>query len=506
MLGSSFTDATIYDVRRFALVIVMAYLALRALPVILATDRVPAGRLFYAGLSLIPYTAVSISGLFASSPLFAWTDVLQYAFWHLSILVVARLALTPEESRLEWITSVVATVAAAAMIVYSLMSLMGYFLFYLAGDFPTLTGILPYGFANLRFFSHMGTWLLPLMPLAALRGPFAGRRSWRYALLASTGLWYWLLWASMSRGSMIALALAAAFVLLLFRARAREWLQWQLKAVLLGAGFTLVLSSLLPWLVLDQAYGARDIKTGDSRRLAMWAEAFRMSLERFPLGQGPIAYVAEQCRLRGHPHNMYLMIAAEWGWLAVAGFGAVVAPWVRGIVSVWRTGTIPLSRSDAFIGLTAATAAGFLHAGLSGVFMAPASMLAAVLVLGLFTAHTIGINGASRTTSDPKHPQTPIPALARWGISGVVIVMLGVFVAMNIEFHRQTEAQRERLYSDPVYPRDVSPRYWQDGHFVGQPLEEVAACRDIRFADRIKGPAETRTDAGSGRDRQSDSN
>jgi O-antigen ligase len=61
--------------------------------------------------------------------------------------------------------------------------------------------------------------------------------------------------------------------------------------------------------------------------MPLWQEAWAMSWQNFPFGMGPQAWLTHdiiteayrESRKFGHPHNMYLMWAAEYGWISIAG-------------------------------------------------------------------------------------------------------------------------------------------------------------------------------------------
>src|SRR5690606_10260322 len=81
----------------------------------------------------------------------------------------------------------------------------------------------------------------------------------------------------------------------------------------------------------------RSIKADSSGRIPLFIEAWQMSLQNFPFGMGPQSWLMHETltdvyansKQFGHPHNMYLMWAAEYGWILLVALGLVVAQCIR---------------------------------------------------------------------------------------------------------------------------------------------------------------------------------
>src|SRR5690554_5535256 len=152
-----------------------------------------------------------------------------------------------------------------------------------------------------------------------------------------------------------------------------------------------------------------------------------MSLQSFPLGMGLQRWITHDgltqayshSRQFGHPHSMYLMWAAEYGWVLIGVLGLVVAQAVR---YFWIKRSELLLRNNneqllILIGVTASVSAALFHAGVSAVFMAPGSMLVGLLVLISFWAlvipneEAVGVSAESGCSSEPRRSAVVIISL-----------------------------------------------------------------------------------------------
>ena len=95
-------------------------------------------------------------------------------------------------------------VAAVACFFYAAMTITVY-LFAITDDFSRLDQIIPWGFVNIRYWSHVATWVVPLFPLFLLVVPCKRNRLWRLGAAFTGAIWWWLLFLSSSRGSMVGL-------------------------------------------------------------------------------------------------------------------------------------------------------------------------------------------------------------------------------------------------------------------------------------------------------------
>jgi O-antigen ligase len=365
-------------------------------------------------------------------------------------------------------TSIVAlvTVAAVTVVFYGGATITVY-LFALSDQVANLSNYIPWGFVNIRYWSHIATWLLPLLPLAVFIGPFKDERLWRFLVALGAALWWWVEFLSASRGSMLGIAFGVIFAGLLIGRPALPWLRVSVRYLAYGVVAWLLLSVVIPSVVMDDV-SVRSLHTDSSGRMPLFVEAWRMSLENAPLGMGPQSWLTheiltdgyKQSHKFGHPHNMYLMWAAEYGWLLIGALILFVGQAVR---LFWHQRTEVRATGDSSLALslaafTASVSAALLHAGVSAVFIAPGSMLIGFLVLSVFWAL---ITSDSRLQANKAHSGKRLMA------AFVVLLAVGGACAYWLSevsaYHEAMEEDLEFYYEN--VPEGTLPRFWFHGNF-----------------------------------------
>jgi hypothetical protein len=290
-------------------------------------------------------------------------------------------------------------------------------------------------------------------------------------VLLGAGLWWWILILTTSRGSALGIAFGALVVLLLFRRRALSWLKVFVAYILAGVVIWALLSVFIPSLIADEVQ-IRSIKMDSSGRMPLFIEAWAMSLQNFPLGMGPQSWLTHdiltdayaQSKHLGHPHNMYLMWAAEYGWFLIGLLGLVVAQAIR---YFW------IKRAELFaegnneqtlmlVGLTASVSAALFHAGVSAVFMAPGSMLIGLFVLVAFWALII-----PKAITDELPAEHRRMAFFRKGLGAIVffaLLVLWLLWMSEVRLYFDDMQQDEQTYSEEV-GEGTLPRFWLHGNF-----------------------------------------
>jgi O-antigen ligase len=321
---------------------------------------------------------------------YVWVEPGMYAAFFLGFVLLGCLPKSNEKKQ----SAVAALVSVGAITVafYGGATITVY-MFALSDQVAQLPNYIPRGLVNIRYWSHIATWLMPLLPLAVLLGPLKDQRLWRFFVALGAALWWWIVFLSSSRGTMLGLAFGVLFAALLIGRPALPWLKVFFRYLAYGAIAWLLLSVLIPSLLLDEI-SVRAIKADSSGRMPLFIEAWRMSLENFPFGMGPQSWLTHDLLTEayrhshkfGHPHNMYLMWAAEYGWLLIVALMALVSQAIR---FFWQRRTEVRTGHNSQLALplaafTASVSAALLHAGVSAVFMAPGSMLVGFLVLSVF--------------------------------------------------------------------------------------------------------------------------
>ncbi|MEQ8182905.1 MULTISPECIES: O-antigen ligase family protein [Marinobacter] len=360
-------------------------------------------------------------------------------------------------------------VATIGCFFYAAMTMTVYF-FAIADEFSELTDIIPWGFVNMRYWSHIATWLLPILPLALMYGSFSKNRLWHIGVSFTAAIWWWMIFMTTARGSMLSIVLAGFVAFLLYGRAVFPWLMISFRFIVFGGLAWLLFSLAIPSIGAEEVT-VRALKAGSSGRIPLWLEAWCMSLHHFPFGMGAQSWITHQAisegfpsstRL-GHPHNMYLMWAAEYGWLLLITLGTLIAITLSNLVT--KAGQIrafAYKTPEVLIAFTASAVAGLVHAGFSAVFIVPASMLVGFLLLTVFWALSLP-NG--RPAESPSKQATPCACGNGLVIFLAVAIVTGGLVWMN-QVWRYHEAMVVDLSQYQERPNAAYwPRFWFHGNF-----------------------------------------
>jgi O-antigen ligase len=405
---------------------------------------------------------ILLSSLFDEA-LFSWVEPGMYALFFLGFVIAGRLLRQWEQKESGLI--ILIGVAAVTAAFYGAATITVY-LFVMSDSVASLSDYIPWGFASIRYWSHIATWLLPLLPLAVLIGPLQKERLWRFFMAAGAALWWWIVFLSSSRGTMLGVAFGVVVAAMLIGRPAIPWLKVFFRYLAYGIAAWLLLSVLIPSLMLDEV-SMRALKLDTSGRMPLFIEAWRMSLVEFPFGLGPQSWLTHEIITEdyrqspkfGHPHNMYLMWAAEYGWLLMVAMLVFAGQAMR---LFWRRRN-ELEENDVkalpLAAFTASVSAALLHAGVSAVFMAPGSMLIGFLVLSVFWALI--------SDSSPDLAPTNRPTTKRALVALVVILAGGglcfVWLKEVKAYHSAMVVDKAFYYED--VPAGNLPRFWLHGNF-----------------------------------------
>lgn len=421
--------------------------------------------------SLLPVLLMSFFFLILATPFigrpFLWVEPGMYAIYFLAI-GFAGFCLSVSGFAAKYAYFLVST-AAIGSFFYGAMSINVY-LFALSDNVSNLVNFLPWGFVNIRYWSHIATWLIPLLPLAVLIGPLKKWQLWRFGVAIGAGIWWWMILLSSARGSMVGLVFGVVLVVALLGREAVPWLKVFFRYLLIGIITWLILSVLIPSFVVDES-NVRTFKTDSSGRLPLFVEAWRMSLKNFPFGMGPQSWLTHEAitdsyrdgRKFGHPHNMYLMWAAEYGWLLIAGAGAWVWQAIRNLRKSCRTSHQggPTGYPLLLAGFIASVAAAMVHASVSAVFMAPGSMLIGLFVLITFFGLIQRVVGADAICQISRNSRTS----NSWALTFAGIVLIGWFaLGWEVWVYHEAMADDQAFYQDSV-SEGTLPRFWFHGNF-----------------------------------------
>lgn len=418
-----------------------------------------------------PFLAILGANVAIASNNPEFVDSAFYLLYFLSIAIVGQEA--SRSGKLVLLITILVCALAVSCFLYAAMTINVY-LFAINDGFSRLGSIIPWGFVNIRYWSHIATWALPVLPVAVLIGPLQNNKLWRIGIAFTMAIWWWLIFMSSSRGSMIGLLLGYLVTCFLFGRAALPWLKNSLKYLSLGLVAWVVLSVALPNMIFEDVH-VRGLKMHSSGRLPLWEEALEMSLMNFPFGMGPQSWLTHEVITDayasspkfGHPHNMYLMFAAEYGWISVLGLAFL------GVVAIKRlllragsfTASGPCARHTALIAVTASVAAALVHAGVSAVLIAPASMTVGLLLLALFWALLQSASASNRRNGvlGPKNFRRVIEL-------GVIagFLVFGLFWMHQVLQYRQAMASDLPYYTERLKLGHL-PRFWFHGNFPRRP-------------------------------------
>ena len=404
---------------------------------------------------------------FFESP-FLWVEPVMFALFIMGSVYSGAAIQKLGDSVNLFIGFLVITVVAAFL--YAGMTI-NYYLFSISDVDFDIGNIIPWGFFNIRYWSHTATWLVPIFPLALVVLP-PEHRLWRFCVYFTAAIWVWVLLMSAARGTVISLSVGIVVVLFVFGRKALPWAKILGVFLMLGVGVWLFLSVLLPSLVFGELE-IRNVSVTSSGRLTMWSEALRMSFQNMPWGMGPQSWLTHDLLTSSyadapklaHPHNMYLMWAAEYGWLAVLALALVGISGAKHLFAkrdVLRLEASSEKESHILVALTVSVVAGVVHAGLSAVFMAPVSMLLALFIFALFWS--VILPPAATPDSVALGVSKLVPAIA------ALLLLLAISIAWLTSVFSYHWAMEKDLpdYHENV-PGGLMPRFWLHGNFPRHP-------------------------------------
>jgi O-antigen ligase len=308
-------------------------------------------------------------------------------------------------------------------------------------------------FANIRIFNHYQTWTLSLLAGGVLWLP-RRHRIMNVGLFGVTALWWALMFASDVRGTVVAHAVAAVGVGLLFRGRAKKWLFVVGASLLVGiALYYLMFSggSIPP--VVERFGDASQYPW----RIQRWITSLEMARAHPWAGAGPMHFAWPPFRFASgaSPHNTLMQWLAEWG---IPGTLLMSGLTVWGGWSWIRQEREDADRETAAfdgvrVALIATMLAGATHSMVSGLTLAPLSQMLLVFVGGW---------AWGRYQHDGGDFSYSITRLAH---AALCVVLLGSTLVVGSSLKDLYRAQERREAFLESVERDVlSPRYWTQGY------------------------------------------
>lgn len=442
------------------------------------------GSIFFPAISyFLVYGRVSIIGffiVFSCSAYFllfsffgsdvktGWVEGIQYA-WFFSAAFWGGQVLGVNDKR-RFFLIFLSYVLAIGCFFYGNISVVTY-IFAVSDGVTDFVKYIPAGFVNIRYWGQVATWLLPLMPLALIFGPWRDKQLWRCLVTLGAALWWWVALMSISRGTIVSVAFGALVTCLFLGKEAVPWVRVLLIQITLGILVWFLLSICIPSFYESEVQH-RVIKTESSGRWPLFLEAFKMSLQNFPFGMGaqswlthsPITEAYAMGKKFGHPHNMYLFWAAEYGWLLVF---LLIFLMCHGISLFWRRRNELKRRREnddllLLAGFTASVSAALCHATVSAVFIAPASMLIGLFVLIAFWSMIQPSQSGNSWVLLNSH----FPLYRSCATFLVAVVVVGGWLIWANGVYGYYLDMREDYGSYAASPNEGTlPRFWLHGNF-----------------------------------------
>ena len=321
-------------------------------------------------------------------------------------------------------------------------------------------------YVNIRNFNHYQTWTLPLLAGLLVAIPTKWKAV-RGGILGLIALWWALIFASNVRGTIVAMAVAAVGVALLFRRHAKPWLLAQAAGLLGGLLLYYVLFSGGESPPVVEKFGGQH-----SKRLQLWRTSLEMAWAHPWLGAGPMHFAWPPYRFAtaGSPHNAFLQWLAEWGVLSTGVMSslAVWGGWQWMSQEARAAKQAPAASNGIRVALVGSVLAAAAHAMVSGLLVTPISQVFIALVGGWAW-------GRYQFDREP----TTVPSSTAHALLCVLLVAAMGVVGSSLKDLTTVEERRDALL-EAVDRNRFSPRYWGQGFLHVRDPEVIEQARRDR--------------------------
>jgi len=468
-----FTDSE-YDQKRF-----FQLLTFVVLSVVLLTDRRPNVYLTSAWSSFPRITRralLLIAVLGAVSSYLAPLPKPAFQEWSLFGLLFIYTLYVQTQLGSYAIQKIVLILLAVAFSLYGWRFLAGAYIPSLANGMTIRGYELFVGFAHPRFLNQIQSWVLPLLPVlpVAFGGLVVRHYKW---FLWIPGIVGWvLLFASSGRATLMAMAVAAIAIVVIFNRNSLPWLKTHFLFFICGLMIYLVLFQWTPWILsLEMNFPRvteRLANDGLMGRDRLWGLALQL-VEAHPiLGTGPQQYANyHNHAIAAHPHSAPLQWVSEWGMVSfitlcsVLGYGFY--KWVVFCRRYFNSGYSQSGHLSAnacetnevlpvlLPGLTASLVAGATHSLVSGVIVMPFSQMLMCLIIGWVLSIYYESKQADRVAN-----RSSVGQLKMISVLAALLFTLGYVSFPDIVNLRQT---REAFLAQNPKQTILKPRFWNQG-------------------------------------------
>jgi len=318
-----------------------------------------------------------------------------------------------------------------------------------------------FGFSSVRFFNQYQIWGLPLLAI-----PFISKAPaiCRYKKLLTALLigWWVLLFASGSKGALLAMVFALSMTLIVYRRESFGFVKVQTVGGIGGLFVYSLLFHLIPLLMSYETTGRTVFHSTEFARLALWGKAIDLTIDSPIFGVGPMHYAWYPNHIAAHPHNSLFQIAAEWGlpallvvlWLFCYGTYC----WLKRF-NCQTVKEIKRTDKQIIMALFCSLMAGAAYSLVSGVIVMPLSQILGATIIGLMLGIYHHPSSEVKTQRDNRvQAGFQYNALLTRLFAGLTLIVL-VWSVMPELLPRVT-GQEEFL---PRGQQAVGPRFWQAG-------------------------------------------
>ncbi|MDT0634278.1 O-antigen ligase family protein [Spectribacter hydrogenoxidans] len=306
-----------------------------------------------------------------------------------------------------------------------------------------------FGFANVRHFAQLTPLLLPVIASAAWPADGQVHRAWRQAAWAALVAWWMLVWLNGSSGAFYAIWIGLAITVAIAGWRRTGWLVKTTGIAFVAAlAIIYLLDAITPLLrgVLEST------APGLSGRSWLWPHALSLINAQPWLGYGPGQFAYLVPTGPGHPHNLVLSFALDYGLIGLALVGLLFWRWFSPLRLAREVRALPEVQACWPVALIAAAFGGLAHATVSGVTVMPLSQLVLAVTLGLLAG--------SRRAS-------PVPASGGGMVIRAGSTVVAIVLVASIAFSLPSSCGYEKADAACRY----SPAFWgQYPSGAGEPL------------------------------------
>lgn len=390
------------------------------------------------------FALACVSALLSVSPRHAVMEICVFAGLFYVCLITAFLWREYRQMLAQWMVY--------AIVLGGVLYMMGFYTGYLASFIEGIPLRWPepfFGFSNVRAFNQYQLWTLALvcLPLLKFNIEKASLRRWLFVILAS---WWVLLFASASRGVLLAWFTAMLITAGCYRQISWPLLRLQLTTFVTGLSFYGLLFHLLPFFVVGGVLTSTVLRDQTNDRISLWTEAWSMIQAHPWFGVGPMHYAWYPNAIAAHPHNSILQLAAEWGLPATL----LMLPLAIYGMSCWLKRFNPISlqatkNQHLAVVLFFTLVANASYSLVDGVIVMPLSQLMIAVVVGLMQG-----------LYNDNHPTKKTGRINFFHRLFPVVVLIGLVWSVLPELLPRLFGNEQMI---PKGYQTTGPRFWQEG-------------------------------------------